>query len=120
MANHNIASATTIKGQSVNGDITTSPTVVLTNSGSSGKVFKINTMVITNIDGSSTANFTASVSISGGTAYNLFSTVDVAADTATVAIDKNSTFYLLEGGTISLVASGNSDLTYMISYEEIS
>ena len=46
-------------------------------------------------------------------------TVVVPADSAIVAVDKNSSFYLLENSKIGGAASATGDLVYTISLDQI-
>ena len=59
MANPNIVNVTSILGETVIGALTTTlTTVLLTNSASSGKVFKVNSVIISNVDGTNAADVT--------------------------------------------------------------
>ena len=118
MANPNIVNVARILANTVTGAITTSNTVFHTNPASSGSVHKINTVLITNVDGAANADFDLIINNAGSNNY-LIKTVIVPADSALVAIDKSSSFYLLENSTIGGAASANGDLTYTISLEQI-
>ena len=73
----------------------------------------------TNIDGTNAAD--VSISYYDGTNTRAIgSTISVPADAALNLIDKNSSFYLEENDIISGLASANSDLVCLISYEIIS
>jgi hypothetical protein len=121
MANPNIVGVTSIYGKTVGGAVTTSTVAVLTNSAASGKIFKVNSLIISNVDGTNAADITAEF-YDGGTAsaYNLTNTITVPADATLVVISKETSIYLEEGDAIRLLASANGDLEYVISYEEIS
>lgn len=123
MANPNIVNVTDIKGKTATLALTTTAQALVSNPASSGKVFKINTIYVANIDGTDAQ--TASVSLYaeediGGTETALASTVFVPADATLVVIDKNSSIYLEEDKSIGALAGGNSDLVAVVSYEEIS
>jgi hypothetical protein len=117
MAAPNIVSVTTITGKTAVLAITTSATAIVTNSGSSGKVFKVNALYVSNIDGTNTADVTVDLYRST-TAYHIAKTVSVPADATLDVISKS--FYLEEGDSLRLTASANSDLEAVCSYEEIS
>jgi len=122
MAAPNIVSVTSIYGRSVAGALTTSTVSLLSNASSSGKVFKINTIIVSNVDGASSADATISFNTAAagaGTNYRIVSTVAVAADATLIALGKDSPIYLEENTSITGSASANSDLEYIISYEEI-
>ena len=120
MSNPNIAVATTITGQTVYGAIGTSLVEVLENASSSNKVLKINTLIITNIDGTNAADVTATLSTaSGGSDVTIAAAITVPAKSNLVLISKDIGFYLLENKAINLQASAASDLNYLLSYEII-
>ena len=130
MANPNIISATTINGVTTYYTPSgTSAVVLLPNAASSGHVFKINQIVVSNTTASA-ANATVSIytngavsqgsAPSGGTAYPVVSTVSVPAYASLVAVDKTTAIYLQEGTSISITSGTGSALTYSVSYEDIS
>ena len=120
MANPNIVNVTSILGKTVQADLdTTLTTEILLNSAASGKVFKINTILIANIDGTNAADASVFITKSGGSPIAIASTISVPADATLNLIDKNSSFYLEEGDNIEAGASADNDLTITISYEEI-
>ena len=130
MANPNIVSVTTIYG--VTTYLTPSATtavVLLPNAASSGKVYKINEIVATNVNGSAAVDTTVSLytngavaqgsAPSGGTAFPIASTISVPADASLVAVDKTTAIYLMEGQSIIVTSGTASGITYTISYEVI-
>ena len=58
MANPNIASATSILGNTVYGSLSTSLTEVLENAAGSNTIVKVNSVVISNVDGTNAADVT--------------------------------------------------------------
>jgi hypothetical protein len=124
MAAPNIASPTTITGKTAAVDLsTTNATAVVSNAASSGKVFKVNSLIVSNVDGTDdaaiTVNFYSQDDI-GGTATEICKTVTVPADASLVVLDKDSYLYLEEDKSIGAIASAASDLKIVCSYEEIS
>ena len=123
MANPNIVNVTSILGETVIGALTTTlTTVLLTNSASSGKVYKVNSVMISNIDGTNAADVTLDLALNElgtSTAYSIATTISVPADATLNLIDKNSSFYLMENRSLIGGASANGDLEYLISYEII-
>ena len=118
MATPNLANVATINGFTVNGAVTTSDTDIVTVP--SEYIYKINTIIITNIDGTNAQSVTLKVSTDGASTYhNIASTVTVPADSALVVIDKNAAFYLDETDRLRISCGGNSDLTYLVSGEKI-
>jgi|TARA_R110000744_G_scaffold33140_1_gene77157 hypothetical protein len=124
MAAPNIVNVTTITGKSATVDLSsTAATAVLSNAASSGKVFKVNSLVVANVDGSVAADITIgfySQDDIGGTATEIVSTVSVPADASLVVIDKNSFLYLEEDRSLGATAGAANDLKVVVSYEEIS
>lgn len=122
MANPNIVNATSIVGNSLSVAVATSATQLASNAASSNKVFKINSIVIANIDGTSAADVTVNIysaAALGGTAIAIVSTVSVPADASLIVTDKTTSFYLLENQSIGAIAGAANDLVATISFEEI-
>ena len=124
MAAPNLLSPTTITGKSVTVDLTTtSATSILSNAASSGKVFKVNTLYVANVDGTSAAGITInyySAAALGGTATQICSTVAVPADATLVVVDKDAYIYLEENTSLGATAGTANDLKVVCSYEDIS
>ena len=124
MAAPNIVNVTTITGKSAAVDLTTTAaTAVVSNAAASGKVFKINSLVVSNVDGTNAADITVSYYSEddiGGTATQIVSTISVPADATLVVIDKNTSLYLEEDRSIGATAGSANDLKVVVSYEDIS
>ena len=116
MATPNIVNVATINAKNAAGAITTSRAAAV--DVAAEKVAKINTILIANIDGSNAADVTIEVSTDNGSSYvAIASTISVPAD-ATLSFLENP-IYLDESDHLAVTASANSDLTYFVSYEEI-
>ena len=124
MAAPNIVNVSTIYGKTNSVDLTTTnATSVVSNAASSGKVLKINTLVVSNVDGNSPYDITINLysqASAGGTATQIASTISVPADATLVVIDKSTCIYLEENRSIGAIASSASKLKVVCSYEEIS
>jgi len=124
MAAPNIVNVATITGKTSVVDLTTTAaTSIISNASASGKVFKVNTLIVSNVDGTSNADITISLYSEddiGGTATEICKTVVVPADASLVVIDKTSFIYLEEDKSIGAIAGAASDLKVVCSYEEIS
>lgn len=120
----NIVDVGTITGKTLTYALSsTSATVIATNAASSGKVFKVNSLVVANVDGATAADITITVNSAasgGGTAYALAKTISVPADASLIVIDKSTALYLEEDKSIVATAGSANDLEIVISYEEIS
>jgi hypothetical protein len=102
---------------------TTNATLVVENPASSNKVFKINSLIVSNVDGSNAADITVSYYSEdniGGTATEIVKTISVPADASLVVIDKSTSIYLEEDRSIGATAGTASDLKVIVSYEELS
>ena len=125
MANPNIAAVTDIKGNTYSVAVGTSATQVVSNPASSGgnMVYKINTIMVTNIDGSASAEVTVNIysaaGLGGGSPTAIASTIAVPADSTLIVTDKTTSFYLLEDRSIGAIASAAGDLVITCSWEEI-
>ena len=122
MANPNIVNVTSILGETIVGALTTTLTVLVTNLVSSGKVYKVNTIIASNIDGTNDGAVTFGINSNAngtGTTTELASTVTVPADATLIVLDKNSSFYLQEDKSIVGLANADSTIEYVISYEVI-
>jgi hypothetical protein len=127
MANPNIVDVTTILGNTSSTLISSTAdpfaTALVNNAASSGKIYKINSIVAANVDGSSAADITISIFSEddlGGTGTAIASTISVPADATLIITDKTTAFYLLEDRSIGATASAANDIVVTISWEEIS
>ena len=123
MAAPNIVNVTSIIGKSAVVDLTTTnATLVVENPAASNKVFKIESLVVSNVDGTNAADITISLYSEdniGGTATQIVSTVSVPADSSLVVIDRGTSIYLEEDRSIGATAGSSNDLKVIVSYEEI-
>ena len=123
MANPNIVDVTNILGNnSLTALTTTSATSIINNAASSGKVYKVNSIVVANVDGSAAADVTISIYSEddlGGTAFEIVSTLSVPADASVIVTDKSTGFYLKEDQSVGATAGTASDLVVTASWEEI-
>ena len=124
MAAPNIVNVTSILGKTTYlTPANTTSNVLLANASGSGKVFKINTIVASNVDGTNAVDTTVSINTAAagsGTSYPLVSTVSVPADASLIVVDKSSAFYLEEDKSIVVTSGTSSKISYIVSYEEIS
>ena len=117
MAAPNIVNVATITGKTAVLVVTTTATAIVTNSAASGKVFKINALYISNVDGVNNATVNVDI-FRSSVAYRIANTITVPADATLDVISKS--IYLEEGDTLRLTANANSDIEAVCSYEEIS
>ncbi len=120
MANPNIVAVTAIYGKTIQAALDTTLTTEIIPAPTTGKVYKINSILVANIDGTNAADVSVFITKSAGSPIAIASTISVPADATLSLIDKNSGFYLEEGDNIEAGASATGDLTITISYEDIS
>ena len=124
MAAPNIVNVSAIYGKVVTADLTsTSAISVLSNAASSGKVFKVDSLVVANIDTANAVNVTVnhySAAALGGTATPIASTISIPANSSLIVIDKTTMIYLEENMSIGATAGTSSKLKVVCSYEDIS
>ena len=119
MAAPNLVNVTSILGKTMGANLGTTVTSdVLTCP--ANKVLKINSIIVSNIDGSSSADVSVYFYDDSATArYSIATTVAVPADSTLVVIGKDSPIYLEESDQIEAGASATNDLAIIISYEEL-
>ena len=121
--NPNIVNVAAIYGNNSSVSLTTtSATSIVSNAASSGKVYKINMIMVANVDGTNAADITInkySAAALGGTAFPIASTISVPADATLIILDKTTALYLLENESIGATAGTASDLVVTCSWEEI-
>lgn len=115
----NIVNVATITGKTAVQAPTTTPTDIVSNASSSGQLYKIDSLVISNINGALAANVTASL-FRSATEYKLAHIISVPPQGSLVVISKDTMVYLEEGDSLRLTASLNSYLHAVCSYEIIS
>ena len=127
MANPNIVSVSSIKGESVGFALSATTTTTLMTV-AANKVVKINRITVANVDGTNAADVTLSVTKSNFTpdgvdnfdtsgTFHIAKTVSVPADATLVLLD--TPIYLMETDVLKGGASAASDLELFISYESI-
>lgn len=101
----------------------TNATVILNNAANSGKLMKVNSVYVANVDGTTNCDVTVAYYTEdniGGTAYKIASTVSVPADATVVVVGKDAPLYLREDSSLGATAGTASDLEVVVSYEEVS
>jgi hypothetical protein len=122
MANPNIVGVTHIYAETESAAITTGGVQMAHNAASSGKVYKLNVVSVSNVDGINDADVTVALRSAVSTTpvpKYIVKTVTVPADSTLIVIDKNTSMYLKEDMDIFLTASATGDLEAIVSYEAI-
>jgi hypothetical protein len=117
MAAPNLLTSTTVTGKTAVATVTTSSTAFLTNSAASGKVYKVNLLLVSNVHGTNSGDISIDL-IRSATSYYVAKTITVPADSSLDILNKP--LYLEEGDVLNCLASANSTLNIVCSYEEVS
>jgi len=119
MAAPNIVNVSSIYGKTVGAALgTTLTTDILTCP--ANKVLKINSIIVANVDGASSANVTVYFYDNSATArYSLANTITVNAGATLIVMAKDFPIYLEESDQIEAGASATGDLEIVVSYEEL-
>ena len=126
MANPNIVSVATIAGGSLGHHLLVADTAVMTVTAE--YIIKINSITVANVDGYNAATCDVRVvklnvtplgitNVDTSGTFYLAKTVNVPADDILVVTD--TPFYMMESDALSALASANSDLDILISFEAI-
>ena len=127
MANPNIVSVSSIKGESVGFALSATTTTTLMTV-ASNKVVKINRITVANVDGTNAADVTVSITKANFTpdgisdfdtsgTFFIAKTISVPADSTLVLLD--TPIYLMESDVLKGGAGAASDLDLFVSYESI-
>lgn len=123
MANPNIVNVTDIRANnSIKLLNSTSAIEIVSNPADSDKIYKINSITVSNKNASST--YTVSLRIYsaaslGGTGYSIVTTLSVPPKSSAVIVDKNTGLYVKENQSIGAQASNSNQLEVTAFWEEI-
>ena len=118
MTNPNIVNVTEIYGNTAVQLATTGAVNLVVNANGSGKIYKINSLYVSNYEGTNARDITINHVIAGNS-ISILSTVSVAADSTLVAITKDASIYLMENQQIAILANIVSSLNVVCSWDEI-
>jgi hypothetical protein len=119
MANPNLAAAGNIYGRTDVLSVATTATAITSNAAASGKVLKVNSLVVSNINGTTAVDINVDL-FRSSTAYRIASTVAVPADASLVVISRENPIYLNEGDSLRVTAGTANSAQAVCSYEELS
>lgn len=122
MAAPNIVNVTTIFGKTTyNTPSGTTAVSLLSNAAASGKVLKVNQIVVANNTSSAIAATVAlnSNASGSGTSYPVATAISVPGNASLIVVDKTTAIYLEEDRSILVTSGSASNLTFSASYEEI-
>jgi len=117
MTNPNIASFTTLYGNTAVQLVGLTANAIVTNSSSSNQLFKIYSLTLCNV---SSSNVTATVDIyRSSVAYRTAANLVVPSTSSVLVISKDNGVYLNEGDTLRLTAGTASSIEAVCSYEVV-
>ena len=124
MAAPNIVNVANITGVSTFVSIgnTNTYNLLLSNPASSNSVYKVNTIIASNTDGSNNVDVTVSLfsqAVGAGTSTPLVYTTTVPAKGTLIVLGKDTPIYLEENRSISALASNANRCAIICSYESI-
>ena len=122
MAAPNLASPSSITGKTTYLDLTsTSETDLLTNASASGNALRVTFLALCNVDGTNDVDATVRLysAASGGTGYEIVSTMTVPADATVTPLGRDLSLWLEEDRRLTVTASAADDLVVVCSYEEV-
>ena len=125
MAAPNIVNITTLTGKTTYVNLTTTgSTSILSNASGSNRVYKINSLFVSNTDTATAVNVTVnyydSSSVSAATTSgSIANSITVPAKSNLVILDKSTALYLEENDAIGAIAGTAAKLTIICSYEDI-
>ena len=124
MANPNLAAATSVYANNAQVSLTaTTATLLVANAASSGKVYLIDSIVVSNIDGVNAADISVvrfNSATNTGTAFPICSTVVVPADASLIVVGTENKISLTENESIYVTASASNDLVVDANWKELS
>jgi hypothetical protein len=122
MANPNELNANSVYGNNNFVFPTTTPTTLVNNPASSGKLIKVSCALVT----TDTVLGNAQVTLSryteddlGGTEFQIANDIVVPFRSAVILIDTTSAIYLKEDQSLGVYATGNNEASVSVSWEEI-
>lgn len=122
MANPNLNAPTAVYAANTFVALTsTTETALISNASTSNKVYLIDSIVVSNVDGSAAADCTITVygsDTNSGTGYRVVSTVSVPADATLVTVAKDMGLTLKENQSVYVTASAANDLEVVAYWKE--
>jgi hypothetical protein len=118
MANPNVFNGTTLYGNVAGLAVTTSYANTVQNPTSSGSLYKVKSLMVTN---ACTSTLSVTVQLNqAGTNTTLAANVGIPASATVVILAKDTELYLLENNSLQINASSASYITAVTSWDQIS
>ncbi len=119
MAAPNLINISSVTGKITGNVLTTSNSTLVVNAALSNNLVKINYIVISNANGTSSADVTFGLLKNNVSTFFISYTINVPADSTFVAATKDMQIYLEENDSLYAYASANSVLQSLVSYDLI-
>lgn len=119
MAAPNLINISSVTGKISGNVLTTANSTLILNSSTSNSLYKINSVVIANANGTSTADITVGLLKNNASTFYISYTITVPADSTFVAATKDMQLYLEENDSLYAFASSNNILHSIVSYDII-
>lgn len=123
MAAPNIVGVSTITGITTALSLSTvAATTLVSNASSSGKVLKVNCIVVANKNATGVSSITVKyhdTAAGAGTSFAIASTVAIAPKSTLVVLDRASSIYVEENKSLSVTASSTNDLDVLCAFDNI-
>ena len=121
MANPNLVNVQNIYGNTAVLTVSTTTANIVQNPISSSTLYKINSLIVTNVNTfSSAVGVTVQINQGGSTITNLSQNMVVPGTSSIVISGRDTPLYLLENTSIQLSAGSNNSVNAVVSYEQIS
>ena len=117
MAAPNIFTATSCIAKSAHAVATTSAVAIITNAASSGKVFKVNSILAVN-KSTDFADITVDI-FRSSVSYPVAFAITVPTKSTLVVLGRDTPLYMEEGDSLRILASTASALNVTVVYEEV-
>ena len=118
MANPNLASVETIQGFGISAAVTTSDIDIISNVASDW-IYKVTTLMISNIDAVNTATVSIKVRCDGATFFEIGPAIAIPPKTVLTFVDRNNSIYLEPTDYLRISASASGDLVYYCGGEKM-
>jgi len=115
----NLMVITSVVGKLTGANLTTSLTGIISNASNSNQLYRINSVTVTNINGTNAADVNVSIYKNMTTDYYVASTISIPADATLIVATKDMNLYLEENDSLRASASLNNYLQILVSYEVV-
>ena len=123
MANPNLSAVTSVFAANAQLALAgTAATLLVANAANSGKVYLIDSIVVSNVDGTNAADISVvrfASATNTGTAFPICSTVVVPADASLIVVGSENKINLTENESIYVTASAANDLVVDANWKEL-